>query len=581
MEPSGHSVRSLSALPADVLGLILSYDQVSHLVVRLWKAGDPRLNARLAVGVTKVELRRLTGFNTLLPSVLSQLRGLTHLVLKSSLMFFLQPSYWFSALRALPNSLTCLEIMANDTDLAFLNYGANYASTTYERGESSCIDLGALFPRLATLKLRKISLELLPALPSTLTALSFVETDFTNNFVHKLPKSLQLLDIDLTIELEDSVDANSGADSYPLLDQFANAPTGMELSNMILTASTDADSWASLVPRGLRSLTLEEGSTLTPSILSQFPSSLTRLKIVELGELNWNLFVEQGHGIWPSNLLSLDLHMNGLQTGYLAATPRTLTTLDIHFYFGYAPRPQLHAEELPPLLRRLNIYGEAPYILNGMLPESITDFGWGQLEECPATSWKALPTSITQLSTHKLCFFSAELADSWGSYVPNLKVLDLAECTAKELALVPRTVTKLTIKVLNGSTVDESDSTFNDLPDTLLSLSIDNIYDHQDYSSLKRFYLLEELSLPFILRLSTALVLFLPKSLKSLAGQIAFGDAKYLADLPPNLTSCQLGYGGAQIAQYEEYCPITALDTLTTTYAKAERVRQRYRALDL
>ena len=579
METSSNSVRSLSALSADILDLILSYDEVTHLVVRLWKVGDQSLNAKLAMSISRVALNDGYGFSTRLPSVLSHLRGLTHFTLQSKRSFFAQPSDWYSALRALPKSLTHLEITSYDSELAFLNYATDSASTTYERGESDCVDVGALFPQLRTLKMLHAPSSLLPALPSSLTAFSCEFSDVGSPSFEKLPRSLQYLEADYVLDINEPDTDEDGEESYPGLNALTLAPPGMELSSMHVSVWAEEQSWASRLPEGLRSLAFTERVTLSPPMISQFPRSLTRL---DCSELSGNLFAAAGHDIWPPNLRSLEMVIGELRPGYLAALPRTLFELTLYFnaITDSEERSAIFASELPPRLQRLTLHLDAPSIVKGTLPATLKVLWWIELPQCPMETWSAIPSSITQL---EISYINPAVFDARGGSLPNLKHLGLQTCGEGEFVMVPRTVTKLTVYILNGSEDPKNKATFQDLPDTLISLEVSTCRRHFAYETLNRLHQLEELRLPRSTKIPCSLLGHLPQTLKTLHMEIVNPESFDLTKFPPNLTYCDLGRQEAMLSRYEEVCPFMVLPQVASKWTgeQIERLRKRHRDLDL
>lgn len=584
MESSANSVHPLSALPAEILDLILSHDDLSHLVVRLWKAGDKRLNAKLSAGITMVGLYRAEGYDFPLPAVLSQLRGLTHLSLKSKGSFVLQSHHWLSLVLKLPKTLTWLEIVTDDSNVAFINHATGIGPVPFKRGDSPCIDIGATLPRLKTLKLRTTSPNLFPALPSTLTALHSNLSDYEDLSMATLPRSLQILESELWvgIDSEEPTEDQIAEDWYPELEHFACAPPDLDhISHIDVDIFSGRQTWGAQLPKGLRTLNFCQDVDVTPLLVSLLPRSLTAIKMMNVQYLELRPFLDENapSSIWPPSLLTLELIIYDYKPAYIAALPRSLTELHVSFP-EHDSSSSLFASELPPQLRSLTIASADGYLgIEEPLPRTLTQLSL--LGPCTALKrWSDLPPSITSLE------LKLDGSPNWADSILSLTTLILDYCQPEYFKLIPRTVTRLEINVLGLGQLDPSLPAASlrsllDLPLSLVSFTLKR-YKGDDFTEmpLSAFNQLEELRLPGTMYFETSVFASLPRSLRILEMEIRGGDAKDFLHLPPRLSFCNLGRKATNLPQIEEYWPVYELKQLVRFPEKAKRVKQRWRALD-
>lgn len=203
---------TLSTLPAEVLGEILSRKAHSFLFIALWKCGDRQLQQKLAQGVTFVHLRdKWVESTSRYPKLLSKLTGLRHLSLNRGKHPLMASAADLSAeLRNLTCSkLQTLRITSFEANEAFLNFDTSVQppkviTTTYAFGESRFFDMATHFPSLATLRIDSKDLSKsdveesdLPGLPPTLTCLctpNFQAISPTRRVCATLPRQLQVWD---------------------------------------------------------------------------------------------------------------------------------------------------------------------------------------------------------------------------------------------------------------------------------------------------------------------------------------------------------------------------------------------------
>ena len=159
-------MHALSAVPGDIINQIVSNRDTSYVVIRLWLCGDKRLNNKLSKCVTLIDLKRHPLSTCSFPRIVFGLPSLRHLSLYSLDELANQAQDWSVMMKSLPNTLESLSIHSADWDHSLMD------------SSSDAIDLGALFPRLHTLKIGpstttygQQALSQLPPLPSSLTYL--------------------------------------------------------------------------------------------------------------------------------------------------------------------------------------------------------------------------------------------------------------------------------------------------------------------------------------------------------------------------------------------------------------------------
>lgn len=110
----------LSDLPPEILDQILHFKDISYLIIELWKCGSPRLNSKLASGITYIHLETEGFFPRFLPLVLFKLRSLRYLYASFESSNAKQVS---TVVKALPPTGRALR-PHNFRDIFFLEFGA-------------------------------------------------------------------------------------------------------------------------------------------------------------------------------------------------------------------------------------------------------------------------------------------------------------------------------------------------------------------------------------------------------------------------------------------------------------------------
>lgn len=139
-------------LPPELLGEILSFDEVNHKSLYLFLCGSKILNRKLAIGVHTVELQVVKQFILVaLPSFLTSLRSLRSLRVSVQFTNVARVSSFADILRNLSSTL---EKLVLDTpfaiDFMFHVFPASSAAGSKASGERN-YDISSMFPRLRTL----------------------------------------------------------------------------------------------------------------------------------------------------------------------------------------------------------------------------------------------------------------------------------------------------------------------------------------------------------------------------------------------------------------------------------------------
>ena len=390
---------SLAQLSSDVLSLILGLADLDITSLRLWRCGCRSLNAKLARSVTELDLRPVIADELLLPRMLLDLRRLRKLSLYALKINPKKPKFWSRTMERLPEWLEVLEISSESVIHAFLNYAPGWpdyktllVETHYDRGLSSCWDIGAKFPRLESLKIEEI-LEtspnpssftlfgLLPALPSTLTVFSTgnMNLPYEAPFNALLPRSLTLLDSHLTME-------SASADPDAFSEDWSLMPPGLtRIESLVdLTTVCDYTGSADWLPKAVRHVQIPICSHAL-----DLPSHIESLSVTLCTE---DIGGHQITSDWARNLppkltsLSSSLSAWNPDPDLIGLMPRSLTHFDVGMicsnswrtHFGYDPvneelwhENQLASHLWPPRLESASVSLQSVPAMIGVLPPTI------------------------------------------------------------------------------------------------------------------------------------------------------------------------------------------------------------------
>ena len=358
----------LNRLPAELIGLMLSNEPYSHLVLPLWICGNAFLNAKIAAEVRYVDLKADWSLNSNFPTILFNLRKLRFLSLDSSGELVNDPSNWPSILRSLPSSLETLKLSAPEADLSILNYAPDWSldeprfiKTAYPRGESAFIDLATIFPQLKSLSVGPAKFESsdLAGLPSTLTYLK-IQPNSCSNLMRLLPPSLIHFKANLDAVLLDEV-------------RWPEAPPNLQTVGRISFIRNDRPLDYSWMPRSLRKFLLNEAVAATAETLATLPPCIETLYLTCNNVDFWPL---------PSTLTTLEVTLTKFDLNFILLLPRTLTLINtqsatIVDWEGITAAQQLQTAESaslwPPKLKTLISSYSIPSLTIDHLPDSLTD----------------------------------------------------------------------------------------------------------------------------------------------------------------------------------------------------------------
>lgn len=551
----------LDNLPAEILGLVLQHDPVSHLSVRLWKTGNLKLIAKLASGITEVGLRPCKGFDFRLPRVLHNFRNLRVVRLSSEQRFLRDQSLWLSVLQSLPQTIEVLEIAALDAIAAFYDRSKDPLLNSL-----SFIDIGALLPCLTTLKLKPRSWgtvcdnKLLQALPSTLTSFTLADQDFCLPFVDKLPTTLQ--DLDIRVRLKSK---REHLDEQQLAERFADLarlPASIESVRSLVACDTcellddsKLGPWTVKLPQGLLTLDTNDytsRTTLSFPQLSCLPGSLTSLCTTTLPQELFSSLDSQASLstislAWPPTLKMLDFKFDSCKKGLLSLLPRCLEQVLLQMD-DITEDSVILLDELPPSLTALGIFSQTKYCIDfeGSFPSRLHTFVFA-----PGASPKLtyingrprLPSSL--LNLHLTTFNGLLLLDYFDlEAAENIESL-LIDHWPSEQAF-PRNLRSLSLH--NPALLPASEQElFAALPSTLESLRVTGrLHVGQEprvitSSTISSLSSLTELDIAHTFNVHSSVLKHLPPTLRKLKLVLDPVVEEDLQFLPPLLHICSLG----------------------------------------
>lgn len=326
----------LSALPPEILDLILGNKAISYASILLWKCGDKVLNRKIALGVTFMHLEdEHRGTSSRWPKMLVSLSKLRYLSIRHGSYLMATTKDLSEQLQQLSPSLETLELHSDDASGGILNHAPDWSlsnlesfiTTEYSLGTSRLINFAALFPRLTTLKL-DCYLEAvdLPGLPPTLTRLQM--PNYQHNGMQKpclslLPRSLEVWEVD-RLSVTQTFDPTIASDQA-LNEDWKNLPPSL----------TDIRNIVMLNPRMLGELLPESVKTVHATADWHWRFSTAPLpeclEEVSLQALHETTFLENGTtwaGALPSRLKTLEIdEFVEFTVPIIKALPRTLETI--------------------------------------------------------------------------------------------------------------------------------------------------------------------------------------------------------------------------------------------------------------
>lgn len=435
MDQQPVSVKSLANFPAEIIGLILAYDDILHMSMELWKCGSKVLQYKLARSVTRVSLHceRTLQYGGI-PKYLAELGQLTSLSLSRGGRPLYRPKEVLEDLKKLNRGLLELDFnVANSGQYLFpkyrapfpeqemANFNAAYGeSVGYHESFEESVDMREAFPLLERLS---------------------VQSRLCPRDVEYLPTGLKHLSCSIQegeeeVEFMKALSARSvGLESLSTgrlwrLDQalFSSLPrslTWLDVSSSSLPLGMIQPSLLESLPRGLRVLKSEslwgQGNTAgivwSPAFLEALPPALEDIRILrylgsdadEKAIASW--LTRRGKAIKAfGNSVTTSKEISPL---LLASLPSTLTSLNGRFPSSGSPLPTTHLRSLelrpvekqfsfafPPLLTSLNL-NNACFDLNPQLHSIIMALPLLQslYLDCNLTdTYIDLPPRLTRLS---------------------------------------------------------------------------------------------------------------------------------------------------------------------------------------
>lgn len=624
----------LHRLPREILTCIFDHPSTSHTAIKLWKCGDRALHSKLSKCMTSLRLWCLPWMEISLPPVVSQLRHLRHLALRSDNDLMKDHRQWPIFFNALPGTLESIRIASLDSSKALLNSGPKEPVITfYERGTSALIDLGRLFPRLETLAVLPIFSEHnhtalmtikpvdLPGLPSTLTSLmlkivihpsamallppSLLHFSGDIWFVNDAKSSEEVTDYDPSnASLIPSLQSIAGI-HLPLFFDYRWLPRTLTsihpeirhtwdlrlasrlpplVKNLHIMAfhpeirkSIENGDLCSL-PRYLTELTLERFPL--GGLISQLPRTLIKLFIVQWGYQNWldiQKQIVQEEANWPPLLQDLDI--NPAPTlEYIDLLPTTLTSMTLTL----RSREELDGHRLPPKLNRLTINSGLGWdldnsIITGKLPSTLKVLDTRR-RSLTDESIDSLPSSLRTWGTDALALDQL-LHPTFLAL--NLLVFECDVWRYDWFKHLPRSITSLAlpdIQAMPSRSDLEDGGFFEALPPRMVSLLLGVLKLSEDVWPVQRL----SKSLPHLMELKikrlgimpSKFVQELPKGLIEVSIQLQTLDPEDASFLPPSAN--RINFSDCRIREHVlPYWPFMANSSLPYDLAVKARKRMR------
>lgn len=329
----------LSRFPHAIRVVLFNEVCPSYLIIELWKCGDTDLNSKLAKDVTEMYLRCDSTLVSRFPRMISELRSLRRLSIRSPHKLHENPILLQIELLKIAGTLESLKFHAPDCHALFLNFhpsvipklvkdasyydesvidcslqGVPFVSTNYElRGKSRYLDVETLFPRLTEWALTPSNQypwahhafsydDFAPVLPKRLTTFGGPHMTWHSEEAEILwrnfPPALERLEASVTFASK----SKSRFTSPPSLTYIETCSCVAHESHIQSSGLPDSLTASS-------SVTINQ--YVTPTYLRSLPPSLERL-------LLWNRLADQAA-------------FEALQTHWCAEMPKGLKELKVRF----------------------------------------------------------------------------------------------------------------------------------------------------------------------------------------------------------------------------------------------------------
>lgn len=440
---------SLNSLSADIIDLILGYDDTSYLSLQLYLVGNASLQLLLEQGVSYVELRDYSPFSTSrLPKYLTKLRSLRHLIIDRTDVYDAHSVYDLNrsidVIGGLPEAMESLV-------LRFLDSSSIFDPPTALPPGRSPISVASKFPSLRCLRLglrAVLPAAVLSQLPSTITDLQLQlpdsDDDANRELIAALPPSLIRLTLHhqevgnlwlmgrpsilaplppqlvyLRVHIEQSV--------YALHKKYVVSPkelTRMQLPPSLTSVDMTVRGPFSFFPQGRLILDMDYPPVSTPQqhfyidwssscgpIIPPFMSSICIPYMNDKKPLN-------AIAALPAHLEALGLDaLPTLEYKHIRALPRRLTCLRSSSSIN---TKQLKVDDFPSTLRKLSVdkFNKGMSPVSAALLPPLDDLFVNSTVTFNAISH--LPRTLTRLK------LSVDELDGDAIWPPNLRTLSFS-----------------------------------------------------------------------------------------------------------------------------------------------------------
>lgn len=572
----------LIRLPPEILDLIFDVGSISYALIRLWLCGNSAMNAKLAAGVTKVQLDAENSWAFHFPSFILSLRSLRCLSIQMNEPTLDKFSEWSYIVLSLPTSLEELTLMIPHPNE---DHG----------GSPPHLDLEQ-YLHLRSLRLNITTNAIISRFPPNLAVLAMpLNIAYDEPLGYRLanmPRSLQRLEEQVSFVLKGE------ADGPAFMRDWENAPPALEhiglmafplwrpplwsfLPKTLHTATIDPSEepwtveqiqslppvlssvhlgyrlqglesshadWVSLLPANLRSLELISTEPFALSInVASLPRTLTELSS---DGLNPKFLGQDGSAgaiqpvplPWPPQLTRVFLLGCYTPTKDLSMLPNTITSLWLYLTSSITRGShdvELDASVLPSKLTDLSLYSDS-LVINGKLPSSLTTLRIRHARILPPIM-DSFPTSLTDLSLHEASLEYSTIVNPW-KFHHGLTSLSVSRWDWQDLRQLPSSLTSLRIgTICKLATVPLSTGVFFEaFPPSLTKLDI----QYSEFGNSFKFPS-QRLSsaLPHLLSLSTfnagvfpsEILRELPRKLTDLEIRLESLDEEDYPYLPPTL----------------------------------------------
>lgn len=591
---------SLADYPPELFDLLFP-PNLSHLALRLYKCNNRLLNTKLQ-GITRISLEHVGGVPPKIPGFIAQLHKLHSFRINLWRELAQGHTDWPNVLRKIPSSIESLEMYCSNS-YAFIVNDGTLPPSTFPRSELShqcppLIDVTGVFPNLTTLKLRKFEVSMLRVLPSTLKHLAIRETQKLP-FMSGLPRSLEIFECKINAYCED---AQNEKEVDEFLADLSLGPPNMRLPKQLSVAPPKPKTapgatpycWTAKLPEGVENLEVAV-SYFSPTLMAGLPRSVTRMNLCFTE--SWNEFLKlyndnkngdatKYSSIWPSSLATLELKVSNIDAETLGALPAHLTSLRL-WADGKSDEVRLPTKLLPPHLKTLicqfgrNI--DSDLYIEGALPSTLRQLDVHGQYTAIVSKNTPLPTSITRM---RIGSFKT-LGGAFSPLPSTLTHMETENWAPQWFSLLPRSVTSIEISTLAPSPDEvKTKRLFDGIPEGLRSFSLLNLANHMleltlDESDIPHWPNIESLKLPWVLKVSSALLRRLPRLMKLLDVQFEVRDESDFEHIP-EASQCNLGVEVFGLKDLGKFWPLVAIEALPGDVLNehAPSLLQRFKELD-